>query len=101
MALNPYQNIDVGEQKLVAATVMNSREKLVATGHQIPSTAVGNQRSRSQLVDIPPQTSGGKSGKTNGGGLSQMATTAPRGEGEELASGGRMTADLQRVLEGK
>ena len=71
MALNPYQNLDVGEQKLVAATVMNSREKLVAAGHQLPATAVGNQRSRSQLVDVLPQTSGGKSnGKTNGGGFS-------------------------------
>jgi len=30
-----------------------------------------------------------------------MATTAPRGDGEDLGSGGRMTADLQRVLEGK
>lgn len=33
--------------------------------------------------------------------MSQMATTAPRCEGEDYNSGGRITAEVRKVIDGK
>ena len=92
--LNPYENIMVGvPRKLMPQTVMNSREKLKTVAqHQPPTTAqdVRNSENRELLIEL--QKSAAKSG-----GMSQMATTAPRNEddyGYAASNGGRITAEL-------
>ncbi len=54
--VNPYQNIDVVDRRIMPNTVMNSREGL-GTAHRHPHppvTAAKNTRSRTMLLDGKP-----------------------------------------------
>ena len=97
--LNPYENIVVAPRKVMPSTVMNSREKLKAHVYQPqpPVTAQDVRGSKDTELQVEKQKSVVKSG-----GMSQMATTAPRNDDDYgYNSGGRITAELTKVLDSK
>lgn len=92
--LNPYQNIVVAPpRKVMPNTVMNSREKLKTSPQPHPPVTAqdvrGSGSNRELLVEKQ------KSAANKSGGMSQMATTAPRNDDDYgYHSGGRITAEL-------
>ena len=79
---------------------MNSREKLKAVAQpQPPVTAQDIRGSGAELfAEHKVRSAQGKSG---GGGMSQMATTAPNNDDYGFNSAGRITAELSKVLDTK
>ena len=94
----PYENVTA---KMIPHTVMNSREKLKAVAQPQPPVTAQEIRGSNEVLFIEHKVKSAQ-GKSGGGGMSQMATTAPRNDDDYgFNSAGRITAELSKVLDTK
>ena len=87
--------------KVIPNTVMNSREKLRTVAQPEPPVTAQEIRGSKEVLFYEHKVKSAQ-GKSGGGGMSQMATTAPRNDNDYgFNSAGRITADLAKILDTK